>query len=494
MFDVIIIGSGLGGLQCAYLLSKIGMNVAVVEQNAVHGGCLQSFFRRGVQFESGFHYVGALAENEALNKLFDYYNLLHLNWIQLDQTEFDKVFIGNQSYGFCNGLDELSKYLVSLFPHEQKGIQTIIDTYRSVANSTFSAYSKSDNRISEESFNISAYSFLRENIKDDRLINLLSSNSLKLQLDETLPLYVFAHINSSFIESAWRLKGGGKALIDSLITDINHYGGTIFNKSRVIKLTENNGNISDVQLEDGRVLSSRFVISDIHPATLLPLIDSKLIRPIYRKRIQNLKNSFGMFTVNIKLKPNTMKYKNQNIFLYSDDVDMWHFEKSNNVVKQVMVSYPVPDNYASNTEIFSETIDLLSPIDFSEVAQWSETKFGSRPNSYYDFKQRKAEEIINFVCRYLPELRESIDVYYTSSPLSYSYYTSTVNGSAYGIMKDCNNVLTTFLTPKTPIGNLFMTGQNLNLHGILGVSMTSSLTCAEIVGMEKVISEIKINK
>ena len=173
---------------------------------------------------------------------------------------------------------------------------------------------------------------------------------------------------------------------------------------------------------------------------------------------------------------------------------MWHFEKSNNVVKQVMVSYPVPDNYASNTEIFSETIDLLSPIDFSEVAQWSETKFGSRPNSYYDFKQRKAEEIINFVCRYLPELRESIDVYYTSSPLSYSYYTSTVNGSAYGIMKDCNNVLTTFLTPKTPIGNLFMTGQNLNLHGILGVSMTSSLTCAEIVGMEKVISEIKINK
>ena len=77
MFDVIIIGSGLGGLQCAYLLSKIGMNVAVVEQNAVHGGCLQSFFRRGVQFESGFHYVGALAENEALNKLFDYYNLLH---------------------------------------------------------------------------------------------------------------------------------------------------------------------------------------------------------------------------------------------------------------------------------------------------------------------------------------------------------------------------------------------------------------------------------
>ena len=43
-----------------------------------------------------------------------------------------------------------------------------------------------------------------------------------------------------------------------------------------------------------------------------------------------------------------------------------------------------------------------------------------------------------------------------------------------------------------PIPNLLLTGQSLNLHGILGVSMTSFLTCAEILGMDKINEELKI--
>jgi all-trans-retinol 13,14-reductase len=42
----------------------------------------------------------------------------------------------------------------------------------------------------------------------------------------------------------------------------------------------------------------------------------------------------------------------------------------------------------------------------------------------------------------------------------------------------------TLLTPKTPIPNLLLTGQSLTLHGLLGVSMTSLFTCAEIIGKE----------
>lgn len=491
MFDVIIIGSGLGGLQCAYLLSKIGMKVAVVEQNSVNGGCLQSFYRRGVQFEAGFHYVGGLAENEALNVLFDYYNLLHLPWVQLDKNEFDKVIIGNRSYKFCNGFDNYEEYLSDLFPKEKDGIKAIVDVYKKVADSTFSIYDNSTSQVEDQLFNTSAYSFLKNHISDDKLIDVISSNSLKLQLDKSLPLYAFAHINGSFIESAWRLRGGGNTLIDSLVHDICSFGGEIFNKSRVIELKEKDGNITDVVIENGRVLSSKYVIADIHPSCLLGLIDSKLLRPVYRKRINGLKNSFGMFTVNIKLKPNTLEYKNKNIFLYSEGVDMWNFSKTNTDINQVMVSYAVPENYNDGHNSFANTIDLLSPMDYSEVEQWSDSKLGSRPQAYYDFKNKKAEKIIDFVCGYMPELRDAIEVYYTSSPLTYSYYTGALKGSAFGVMKDYENVITTFLTPKTPIRNLYMTGQNLNLHGILGVSMTSSLTCAEIVGMDKIKSEIK---
>ena len=59
-YDVIIIGSGLGGLQCAYILAKHGYKVAIFEKESQHGGCLQIFRRKGYTFDTGMHYIGAL--------------------------------------------------------------------------------------------------------------------------------------------------------------------------------------------------------------------------------------------------------------------------------------------------------------------------------------------------------------------------------------------------------------------------------------------------
>ena len=56
-FDIIVIGSGLGGLECGVMLSREGMGVCIVEQAAVPGGCLQSFRRRGHSIDTGMHYV-----------------------------------------------------------------------------------------------------------------------------------------------------------------------------------------------------------------------------------------------------------------------------------------------------------------------------------------------------------------------------------------------------------------------------------------------------
>jgi phytoene dehydrogenase-like protein len=65
-------------------------------------------------------------------------------------------------------------------------------------------------------------------------------------------------------------------------------------------------------------------------------------------------------------------------------------------------------------------------------------------------------------------------------------------GSAYGIQKNYNDVLGTIIAPQTQIPNLFLSGQNLNLHGITGVSMTSFFTCAKIVGMNNLLRDFNI--
>ena len=74
-YDIAIIGSGLGGLTCGYILSKNGYKVAIFEQGEQLGGCLQTFKRRGVKFETGVHYVGSMDEGQTLNMLFHYLSL-----------------------------------------------------------------------------------------------------------------------------------------------------------------------------------------------------------------------------------------------------------------------------------------------------------------------------------------------------------------------------------------------------------------------------------
>lgn len=75
-YEVIVIGSGLSGLSIAYILAKNGFKVAVFEKNAQFGGCLQSFKREGVTFETGMHYVGSIEEGQILHKYFNYLSIL----------------------------------------------------------------------------------------------------------------------------------------------------------------------------------------------------------------------------------------------------------------------------------------------------------------------------------------------------------------------------------------------------------------------------------
>ena len=65
--DVIIVGSGLGGLLCAGILARAGLNVLVLEQGTQPGGCLQTYRRHGLDFDTGFHYVGGLDEGTPMD-------------------------------------------------------------------------------------------------------------------------------------------------------------------------------------------------------------------------------------------------------------------------------------------------------------------------------------------------------------------------------------------------------------------------------------------
>ena len=488
-YDAVIIGSGLGGLECAHILSKAGMSVLLLERGTQAGGCLQSYRRLGLAFDTGFHYVGGLDEGQSLHSAFRHLGLLRLPWQRLD-NHFDRVTIGNQTFSFAQGYDAFVETLTAAFPAERDALNKYADMLKQCGEQQFDALNPQtgESSVLSRFFETSAYQYLTETFHDPLLINVLCGTSLKMELrKESLPLFTFAHGNGSFIESSWRLKGDGSLIVNSLADGIRMHGGEIICNAEVRELVEKDGKLVHAVCSNGEIYEGTIFISNIHPAVTCNLVkQSSRMKKVYRSRITHLENTFGMFTVSLRLKPQTLRYFNWNQYIYKEP-DVWAFHLKNNPVSGVLVSCRIPEDGSK----YVQQVDLLTPMNWSECEQWSHTEVGRRGEDYKAMKKRVADECITLAERFIPGLRDRITGCYTSTPLTYRNYTLTPEGSAYGLRKDFRNPMITLLSPRTPISNLLLTGQNLMLHGLHGVTMTALFTCAEVLGKEPIWNIVK---
>lgn len=488
-YDAVIIGSGLGGLECAHILSKAGMSVLLLERGTQAGGCLQSYRRHGLAFDTGFHYVGGLDKGQSLHSAFRHLGLLRLPWQRLD-NHFDRVTIGNQTFSFAQGYDAFVETLTVAFPAERDALNKYADMLKQCGEQQFDALNPQteESSVLSRLFETSAYQYLTETFHDPLLINVLCGTSLKMELrKESLPLFTFAHGNGSFIESSWRLKGDGSLIINSLADGIRMHGGEIICNAEVRELVEKDGKLVHAVCSNGEIYEGTIFISNIHPAVTCNLVkQSSRMKKVYRSRITHLENTFGMFTVSLRIKPQTLRYFNWNQYIYKEP-DVWAFHLKNNPVSGVLVSCRIPEDGSK----YVQQVDLLTPMNWSECEQWSHTEVGRRGEDYKAMKKRVADECITLAERFIPGLRDRITGCYTSTPLTYRNYTLTPEGSAYGLRKDFRNPIITLLSPRTPIPNLLLTGQNLMLHGLHGVTMTALFTCAEVLGKEPIWNIVK---
>jgi len=128
-YDVVVIGSGLGGLVSGLILSKEGKNVCVLEQHHKLGGNLQTFTRDGCIFDTGMHYIGSMNEGQYLHKYFKYFEIadkLNLKLLDLDGYDCITFDQDDAEYLMAQGYDNFVSSLLNYFPSEQKG-NTIIN-------------------------------------------------------------------------------------------------------------------------------------------------------------------------------------------------------------------------------------------------------------------------------------------------------------------------------------------------------------------------------
>ncbi len=461
-YDVIIIGSGLGGLVCGVLLSKTGRDVLVLERHSQPGGCMQSYRRGSFWHDTGLHYVGGLAEGQPLHEVFTRLGLMDLPWQRLDADGFDRVTIGQQTFCFAEGYDRFAEMLSRSFPYEREALRGYAKMLETIGKADMT-----------ELMSTNAYDYLTHTFQDPLLVSVLSGTAIKMELRrQSLPLFTFAHGQSSYIQSSWRLCTDGNQLVHTLTGQIMEAGGEVVCNAEVEEMKERNGLIQSVKCKNGESYEGKLFISDIHPAQTFQLLkESNMKKPVFFRRMRMLQNTFGMFTVSLVLKQNTLPYFNHNKYVYPKP-NVWTFHEDVGGIGGVMISCRVPD-YGSR---YTRQVDLLTPMPWALCRLWDDTRIGHRGDSYLRMKKRMADECIQLAERVIPGLKKMVKERYISTPLTYRDYTNTPEGSAFGIRKDCRQPLLTMLSPRTPIPNLLLTGQSLMLHGIEGVTMTALKT------------------
>lgn len=128
-YDVIVIGSGIGGLTTAVMLSRAGKKVLVLEQHDQAGGCCHTFYEKGYEFDTGIHYIGELRNNTLMRFLLQQLTAGQLQWTDLDEA-YDIVLLGDpdsptgvEKFPMVSGKKEFVDTLAEFFPDERKAIE-----------------------------------------------------------------------------------------------------------------------------------------------------------------------------------------------------------------------------------------------------------------------------------------------------------------------------------------------------------------------------------
>lgn len=494
-----MIGSGLGGLVSALILAKEGLKVCVLEKNNQYGGNLQTFSREKLIFDTGVHYLGGLSKGQNLHHFFSYLEIMDdLELHQMNEDGYDKISFGEENieYPHAQGYENFIEQLAAYFPNEKQNLESYCEEIQYVC-AQFPRYQViGKDSYNEEILHLNTKRFIESVTQDKKLqAVLLGSNFLYGGDSENIPFYVHALIVNSYIQSAYKCVKGGSQITKLLIKKLRQYGAEVHKHSEVSGfIFDETGVLSSVTTKSGKEYAAKKFISNIEIRSFIKLIGEEKLRKSFLNRVMSWEPVSSCFSVYLVLKPQSLPNFNYNIYHYSSEEMVWNaFRYSKDSWPETYMLSSTPSKHYPD---YAESLTAISYMDFDEIKDWEKTvntvaEKHDRGLKYEHFKLEKAEKMISALEKKIPNLRHSIKSIYTSSPLSYRDYIGSFEGNMYGYMKSSDNPLKTMVSPRTKTDNLFLTGQSVNMHGILGVTIGAFNTCAEILGKEIVDERLK---
>ena len=493
--SVVVIGGGLGGLVSGALLAKEGYKVTVLEKNAIIGGGLQTFKRKGVSFPTGMHVFGGFGEEGQLRKLFSYLGIMdRLSLRAMDEEGYDvvKVLQDGASYSLPKGKEHFINYLGEVFPAEKANIRAYVDKLFALSEEEDLFYLREQKpqvfmSVSEDA--ILPYDELMDRyITDPKLKGVLSYlNPLMGGKPGTTPAFMSALLGVLHIGGTYQFVGSSQQMAELLKEVIETAGGQVLANEEVVRIEVEGREVCRVITKQGNAYHADSYISDVHPDVLLRLVDDKAFPTSFRSRIQSIPETRSCFKVYVKFKEGAFPYVNHTNYCLSDYDTKYDISQSE-WPNSVMYYTPAVEGQGS----YAETMVIIGEMDYEWVKPWEATQVGHRGASYEQWKRQMTEQVLDFMEKIYPDIREKTEFVMASSPLTIRDYYGNKEGSNYGFLRDSHNIMLSQLSVFTKVKNLYLTGQNVNIHGMCGVALTAIQTVEALVGTNTVVR--KINK
>ena len=492
--NVVIIGGGLGGLFTGAILAKEGLHVTVLEKNATIGGGLQTFRRFGEVFDTGMHVIGGLQPGGNIWSICRYLGILDQVSIRdVDAEGMDHLYFSEDQrhYVIPKGREAFVSSLATQFPEEADGLQRYVDAIFALSEEVDLFYlrpARTGMVSHSEAFLTAADDLIARYIRDERLRSILAyMNPLYGGRGQQTPAYVHAIISVLYINGTSRFVGGSSLFADLLAEVITKQGGEVVTGDGVEWIEVQERQVQYVKTRKGRTYQADWYISDVHPCTLIRLMDQKALPKSYRERLDSIPNAYSAFSLYVKMKPDTFPYMNYSEYYMTRYADVWHFGDSEKPwpLGFMLMTPPEPEQGP-----YSRKVLVTAPMTFDHVRRWEDTTTGHRGADYEVWKQEMADRLLTQVEELHPGFREQMMAVNTSSPLTIRDYYGVKEGAISGFSKDCRNITLSMVPVVTKVRNLLLTGQNNNLHGFCGVPLTAILTCEAILGQNYVLEKI----
>ena len=436
--NVIVIGSGFGGLAAAIRLAARGHRVTIFEKRDKLGGRAYVYEQNGFKFDGGPTVITApfmfdeIWESAGKNAS-DYFQIVPLDPFYRIFDHQGRAFDYNGDHNFT--LDQIDRWN----PQDRDGYTAFIKTTKDIFDAGMSLIDKPFLRVGDmlkvapdlirlQSYR-SVYGYVSRFIKDDFLRRCFSFHPLLIGGNplDAASLYVLIH----YLERQWGVHyamGGTGAIVNGMGRLFSDLGGKVVLNAEVDEILTTGRHAHGIRLADGTVHHADIVISNADVAhTYLNMIPAANRRKNSDRRIRNMKYSMSLFVIyfGTKRRYTDSALTHHNIILS---------ERYKGLLRDIFANGDLPEDFSLYLHMPTLTDPSIAPPGHEAFYVLSPVPHLGANIDWRTAAKPYRDAIMQFLeDNYLPDLQANLVAEHVIDPLHFQNTLNSHLGSAFSV-------------------------------------------------------------